>query len=323
MSNVIHQPSRRNSSRLTAISFLWFGAAVAAVPVARNECANPPPGTIFCEDFEGANPKGNFDDYDGNSDTENQVITDLGPSGDAANRVIRFRAPPGQRGGADLLKVLSSSHDRLYARWYVKYEAGFNFGALNHGGGLAAGDRNFVGQSGTRPSGCDFAGFYVQYQENTSRPYAYSYYRGMYQDCSSTPGSCYGDSLACVYDTGASYCTKPQHRASTTLPALEAGRWYCFEEMVDMGTPTASGSSANGRLSMWLNEQSIGDFTDLWIRTTSSLKLQSLWLSLFHHDGTHSAGGQLIDNAIVSTQRIGCGTSLLTLAPPTNLRVVQ
>lgn len=120
------------------------GAATAA-SVARNECLKPPAGTVFCEDFEGVNPKGNFNDFDGNLDAENQVVTDLGPSGDAANKVIRLRVPPG-RGTSDLVKVLSASFDRLFVRWYFKYETGFNFAVLNHGGGLAAGDRNFVGQ---------------------------------------------------------------------------------------------------------------------------------------------------------------------------------
>ncbi len=106
------------------------------------------PEQCFCEDFEGVNPKGNFNDYDGNLDTENQVVTDAGPAGDTSNKVIRFRAPAGQRGGADLIKIFSDGHDKLFARWYLKYETGFNFGAPNHGGGLAAGDRNYVGQSG-------------------------------------------------------------------------------------------------------------------------------------------------------------------------------
>jgi hypothetical protein len=302
---------------------LFFFSVAAAGPVARNECTNPPPGTIFCEDFEGVNPKGNFNDYDGNPDTENQVITDTGPAGDTSNKVIRFRAPVGQRGGADLVKVFSSGHDKLFARWYLKYEPGFNFGALNHGGGLAAGDRNFIGVSGNRPNGNDFAGFYVQYRENTARPYAYSYYRGMYQDCSNAQGSCWGDSLPCVYDLGSGYCTKPQHRPSAPLPTFQAGQWHCAEEMVDMGTPTSTGASANGRLTLWLDGQQYGDFQDLWIRTTASLKLQSLWLSLFHHDGTHSTVGELIDNVVVSTQRIGCGTAAQQLPnPPTNLQVI-
>ena len=164
---------------------------------ARNECSQPPAGTIFCEDFEGSNPKGHFDDYDGNLDTENQVVVQPGPGGDAANRVISLRVPGGQGGTSDLVKVLPQAYDKLYARWYLQYESGFNFAAPNHGSGLAAGNRDLVGVSGNRPKGNDFAGFYVQYQDSKAVPYAYSYYRGMYQDCPGA-GNCFGDSLPCV-----------------------------------------------------------------------------------------------------------------------------
>ncbi|HVY07562.1 MAG TPA: hypothetical protein VHB46_16420 [Burkholderiales bacterium] len=320
------KPSRavRGWLLVAALVLSFFtGREATAVTTSRAECANPPPGAIFCEDFEGANPKANFNDYDGNLDSENQVITDAGPSGEAANKVIRLRAPAGQRGGADLIKVFSTPYDRLYARWYFKYEAGFNFAAPDHGGGLAAGNRDFVGRSGYRPTGADFAGFYVQYQQNTRKPHAYSYYRGMYQDCADPMGSCWGDALPCVSDTGGTYCTVPQDRPPASYPLLEAGVWYCLEEMVDMGTPTSSRTSANGHLALWLNDQPLGSFGNLWIRTTDTLKLQSLWLSLFHHDGTHSVVGELIDNVVVSTQRIGCNASQSTISPPKNFRVVQ
>jgi hypothetical protein len=290
----------------------------SAAPVQR-ECANPPPGTIFCEDFEGKDPKSNFNDYDGNLNSENRVVVQRGPSGSASNRAIRLRVPAQQSGTSDLIKVLPQTYDKLYARWYLQYEPGFNFAARNHGSGLAAGDRNFVGASGNRPAGNDFAGFYVQYQENTARPYAYSYYVGMYQDCP-VQGSCYGDSLPCVYDAGANYCTKPEDRPAIALPAFRAGQWYCVEEMVDMGGPTTTSVAANGHLQLWLDGQVIGDLQNLWLRTTPSLKLQSLWLSLFHHDGTHSTAGEFIDNVIISTQRVGCGTSS-TLPAPSNLRI--
>lgn len=300
---------------LLACSLLCATGTVLAGPVPRNECATPPPGTIFCEDFEGANPKANFDDFDGNLDTENLVVTDFGPAVNVANKAIRLRVPAGQRGTSDLLKVLPNSYDKLYARWYLKYETGFNFGAPHHGSGLAAGDRSFVGQSGNRPSGNDFAGFYVQHLENTAKPYTYSYYTGMYQQCGS-PGNCFGDSLPCVYDAGANFCTKVQHRPVAPLPTFVSGQWYCIEQLVDMGTPTASVVGANGRLALWVDGQSLGDFQDLWIRTSAALKLKSMWLNLFHHDGTHSIVGQLIDNVVVSTQRVGCGTSARQSIPP-------
>ena len=94
------------------------------------------------------------------------VITDAGPANDTLNKVVRFRALVGRSGGANLIKVLARGHDKLFARRYLKYEPTFNFSAANHGGGLAAGDRNFVGVSGSPPNGSDFAGFYIQYHAN-------------------------------------------------------------------------------------------------------------------------------------------------------------
>jgi hypothetical protein len=317
--------------RLISNSSLWlccisvscsliFMSGSPSAAVERNECVSPPAGTVFCEDFEGANPKSHFDDYDGNLDSENQVISDSGPSEDAANKVIRLRVPVGQGGTSDLFKVLSNTYDKLYARWYFMYEPGFNFSARNHGGGLTAGDRNYIGRSGIRPSGADWSGFLMQYQENTTKPYAYSYYRGMYQDCTDPNGSCWGDSFPCIFDTGASYCTKPQDRPTVTMPTLVAGQWYCYEQMIDMGAASADGSGATGRITQWLNGNMIGDNTKLWLRTTANLKIQNLWLSLYHHDGTHSVVGELVDNVVVSTQPIGCGY-VSPPAPPGNLRV--
>jgi len=238
-----------------------------------------------------------------------------------SNKTVRLRVPAGQRGGSDLVKVLPASYDKLYARWYFQYELGFNFSAPNHGGGLTVGSRNHIGVSGNRPTGSDFAYFTVQYQNPSAVPFAYSYYRGMYQDCSNPNGQCYGDSLPCVY--GTTYCSKPQHRPTITLPTIQAGRWYCVEQMLDMGTPNTTGANSNGRFALWLNDQLLGDYQDLWLRTTATLKVQNLWLSLFHHDGAHSSVGQMIDNVVVYTQRIGCGTvGSPDLSPPTNPRIV-
>lgn len=303
---------------------LAASGATLGAPV-RNECSSPPAGTVFCEDFESANPKSHFDDYDGNPDSQNLIVTDAGPSGDTSNKSIRLRVPAGQSGGSDLVKVLPSGYDKLYARWYFKYESGFNFAAPMHGGGLAAGSRDFLGRSGIRPNGADFAAFQVQHNPQ-ARPYAYSYYRGMYQDCSDPNGSCWGDSLPCVYDSGGFYCTKPAHRPTATLPTLKANQWYCVEELVDLGTPNTTGQNPNGRFALSLDNASLADISGLWLRTTSTLKIQTLLLSLFHHDGTHSTGGELIDNVVVSTQPIGCGAGgsvPVTPSAPTGLQIID
>ena len=59
----------------------------------------------------------------------------------------------------------------------------------------------------------------------------------------------------------------------------------------------------------------------MWFRTTANLKISILWLSLYHHS-THSVGGIMLDDVVVSTTRVGCHGGASGPAAPTNLRIV-
>jgi hypothetical protein len=278
-------------------------AGSTSTPVSSDECASPEPDWIFCADFE-SGTKDEWDDYDGNPDDTNLVLPDVGPSGSADNLVMRFRVPEG-RNGADLVKVLPETHQRLYARWYIKYETGFDFSAANHGGGLHAGDRDWLGHSDTRPDGSDWFTSWVDYLPDEKIFDIYAYYRGMYQDCADPNGSCWGDHFPCVYDDGSNYCEKAQHRETVMPPTLQQDQWYCVEILADGGTPTSSEAGANGELDMWIDDLQIGPWNDLWLRTTADLEVSILWLNLFHH-AEHSVEGVMYDNVVVSKSRIGC-----------------
>jgi hypothetical protein len=273
-------------------------------PAPLTECSSPKPEWVFCSGFE----EGSFkiwDDYDGNPPTEVNLVADPGPWNVSGNHVGHLFVQPG-RGDSDLVKVLPP-HDRLYARWYIEYEPGFDFTAPNHGSALYGGDRNLLGVSGIRPTGTDRFQLGPQY-ENTNPPVTgtYNYYAGMYQDCADPNGACWGDSLPCVYDQGKTYCTRPADRptAKNEPPAVVAGRWYCVETMVDGGTPTPSAAGADGRFDWWVDGQEMGPFT-LWLRSTPALQVNLLWLQLFFHT-THGAPGVFYDDVVVSTEPIGC-----------------
>ncbi|MBW2528812.1 MAG: hypothetical protein JRI23_31845 [Deltaproteobacteria bacterium] len=268
-----------------------------------DECDAQAPEWVFCSDFEEGD-KTIWDDYDGNPDETNLLMEDAGPFSLSGNHVMRLRVPAG-RGGADLVKVLDAAYDRLFARWYVKYEPGFDFTAPNHGGGLHAGARNLLGRSDYRPQGDDWYSSWIEHTTDSNTHYAYTYYRGMYQDCVDPSGSCWGDHFPCTVDEGQTFCEKAQHRETVMPPTLQTDRWYCIEMMMDGGTATSSESAADGQLDFWVDEVQIGPWTDLWFRTDANLKLEILWLSLFHH-GDHSVEGLMLDNVVVSTERIRC-----------------
>jgi hypothetical protein len=226
---------------------------------------------------------------------------------------MRFRVPAG-RGGADLVKVLPTQHDKLYARWYQRWEPGYDFSAANHGSGLNAGSRDYLGQSDYRPNGDDFFGTWFEPDAGDTalngRPNLYSYYRGMYQDCADPNGQCWGDHFPCMYSD--TYCEKAEHKGQT--PVLQTGKWYCIELMLDAGTPVQSDAAADGVQDFWIDGTEYGPFQHLWHRTSANVKIGILWLSLFHH-AEHSVEGTMYDNVVVSTERIGCLGS-----PPTTQR---
>ncbi|TAL67367.1 MAG: T9SS type A sorting domain-containing protein [Bacteroidetes bacterium] len=269
--------------------------------------AQPPDSSIvFTSGFEEGN-KDIWDDYDDNADSTNLIMEDPGPFGKTGNHIMRFRVPPG-RGGADIVKVLPGTYDRLYLRWYQKWEPGYDFNAKNHGGGLYAGPRNLLGRSNIRPNGTDLFCAYLEPLDKAGRLNFYSYYRGMYMDCVNPNGMCWGDHFPCWLDEGEHICTKPEHREKVLPPVMETGRWYCLEMTIDAGTPVQSDAETDGSMNFWIDGVEYGPFEHLWLRSTSALKLNILWLELFHHEA-HSIEGVMLDEIVVATERIGCGTN--------------
>ncbi len=257
---------------------------------------------VFSSGFEEGS-KSIWDDFDSNPDSTNLLMLHSGPFNTSGNHVMQLRVPPG-RGGADLVKVLPGSYDKLYLRWYQMWEPGYDFTARNHGSGLHAGNRNYLGRSNYRPQGNDM--FCSYFEPADGRMNLYTYYRGMYMDCVNPNGACWGDHFPCWFDEGEHICTKAEHRERVLPPPMESGKWYCFEMMIDAGTPVQYDSLADGIANFWIDGIEYGPWKHLWFRTTPNLKLNILWMSLFHH-AEHSVEGILLDDIVVATERIGCG----------------
>lgn len=264
----------------------------------------PTPEIIFCNNFEDGNFSA-WDDYDGNPAPDNVLLADPGPRNRPGNHVARLRVKAG-RGSADLVKMLPKKYEKVYARWYVQWEPGYDFNAMNHGSGLFAGERHFMGQAGNRPTGANFAQTWFETHTRTHRPYLYTYYRGMYQNCASANGQCWGDEFPCLADDGSRFCTTAAHRPTNdkTPPVLTTGKWYRVEIMMDMGKAASTAAEATGVLNMWIDGVEYGPWNKLWLRTTDELKLTAFWLQLFHH-GNHATEGILIDDVVVSNVPIG------------------
>jgi hypothetical protein len=302
-------------SAILAAVFALHSSDGRAAPGPEAVCSQS--STIFCSGFE----EGNFslfDDFDGNPAPWNTLRADPGPLNLADNHITRMRVPPG-RGVTDLIKVLPQTQDKVYVRWYQRWETGYDFTAGNHGGGPHAGDRNLLGHSDFRPTGADW--FSAWLEPERGRLTLYTYYRGMYQDCANPSGSCWGDHFPCFLDEGGSgYCQKAEHRETVMPPLVQTNRWYCIELMMDAGTPVTSDAQADGSMNLWIDNTEYGPFNHLWFRTTPNLKITLVNLGVFHTD-EHAVEGTEYDNYVISKTRIGCAApGGVKPKPPTDVR---
>jgi hypothetical protein len=269
-----------------------------------NACANPDADDVFCTDFEEGNLE-TWNDYDQNPDDMNDVVPDQGPFGIVGNHVVRMRVAP-SADGTDLVKQLPGFYDALYARWWVKLEPGYDLDMSSPlWPGLHAGGHASLGASGFLPSGDDRFTVLTSHDVATHGMITKLDYRGLYQDCPDPASACYRDELPCTRDEGESFCTRPQHRETAALVAIEKARWYCVELFVDAGTAVASAAEADGRVSLWLDDELLFEYGDLWFRTSPELKMDVLWMTEFTSNG-HGDEGVLYDDVIVSRSRIGC-----------------
>jgi hypothetical protein len=264
-------------------------------------CDDLDPAVVFCTDFEEGHLD-QWDDYDDNVSVDNVLALDPGARDADDNHVMRLRVAPGPD-AVDLVKLLPGYYDRLYTRWYIKYETAYDLSRPGLGSGLHAGARDLLGVSDALPAGDDRFSVLTTHTPTDPQPAARLDYRGQYQDCPDPAMACFRDTLPCLQDPAT--CSNPAHRTAPSTPALRNDQWYCVEMSVDAGTAVDDAALADGVLELWVDGASAGRWDDLWFRTDDNLKLNVLWL-LLYYGGDHGDEGVLYDDVVVSRERIGC-----------------
>lgn len=92
------------------------------------------------------------------------------------------------------------------------------------------------------------------------------------------------------------------------LGHLENNRWYCIEQYARMNTPGQN----DGILRGWVDGKLAFEKTDLRMRDTPDLKIECIWINLYH-GGTWTAASDdhlYIDNIVIARRYIG------PMAPP-------
>ncbi|HJZ87455.1 MAG TPA: hypothetical protein VKN99_19910 [Polyangia bacterium] len=287
------------------------------------ECANPPAGTIFCDDFEAsADQNGQLGLWDDQGSAPgNLVLTTTAGHVFAGQRALEMTAHKGLDTGGGPLKWFLPGYDQVYARFYVQFDTNYHY--LHHFVTLLANqasDRwSAFGMAGCRPSGTNFftSGLEPWFDwGNNAPPGAWNFYT-YYPDMSCDPGA-----RCSTYADPQSICTQCGTRGSPCASGLECcwgnsflpsplriptlSAWYCMEMMVQANT----GGQANGSQSMWVDGTQVGQWGGIRWRTDDSLKINALALWHYVTDDNYAAGQTSetvrFDNVVVSTSRIGC-----------------
>lgn len=84
---------------------------------------------------------------------------------------------------------------------------------------------------------------------------------------------------------------------------LERNRWYCIEQFVKLNTP----GEPDGVLRGWVDGYLAFEKTDIRFRTTDQLRVEQLWLNIYHGGTPPSPYDQhcYIDNVVVASEYIG------------------
>lgn len=84
---------------------------------------------------------------------------------------------------------------------------------------------------------------------------------------------------------------------------LEKNRWYCIEMYVKMNTPEQN----DGILRGWVDGEPAYEKTNLMYRKTSDLKIETIWLNVYHGGLDVAPSDQVlfIDNIVVAREYIG------------------
>ncbi|MFO0734673.1 MAG: hypothetical protein U0270_02285 [Labilithrix sp.] len=187
-------------------------------------------------------------------------------------------------------KILTTELDVLYLRYYSKFDTSFDItGSSHNGGGINA--HYFNGNQATPGVKADGRNkFLVEYEcwrgeaSNTSPGVlnAYVYHpaqRSDYGDLFFTTGSVtpYDPVVGNKGDFGGTFASRPD-----ITPEL--GRWYAYELMLKANTP----GQRDGRITLWLDGQVIGDFPNLRFRDVDTLKIDRFNLSF--HAGSNTKG---------------------------------
>ena len=264
------------------------------------------PDVVFADDFEGYGAVTDLDERWDNFFQVAQTRIATEPANVRAGaRALELTLPQqGTELSNAVQKILTTELDALYLRFYSKLESTFDVtGSSHNGGGISA--HYFQGNNATPGVPANGTNkFLVEFEcwrgETTDKsPGALNVYiyhpeqRSNYGDHFFPDGTVLPNT-SIPGDFGPEFVSRPN-----LTPEL--GRWYSYEVMLKANTP----GMRDGRVTLWLDGEVIGDFPNLRLRDTATLKIDRFNLSFHAGSNTKGPTKKWYDNVVAARSYIG------------------
>lgn len=278
---------------------------------------------MWVESFEQASLSELASRYEDVGGQSNMTFVSDVPSASSGATALRLRAGGGLGEATDFYKRFERGYERLFARYYVKYQANapFHHTGVWLGGYSPALDYPSP-KAGIKPNGDDRISVSFEPTGEGANPRMdfYNYWMNMHTG----PSQYWGNTLI--------------HREDLVA---DGDQWMCIE--IEIALNPSPGSAAGGELGLWKNDTEIIRFTDstplgywtwdkfcpepgatgsectsyppaptepleplnLQWRSSANLQLNYFWPQNYNTD-TEQASDVFYDDIVIATERVGC-----------------
>jgi len=263
-----------------------------------NECQNPQPGWVWCDDFD-VDRLGSYFEYN----DDNGDFIRVNGVGEEGSWGMRAKFQTGETAAGELHLALgrtpipyfrpadagTADYRELYWRMYVRHQTGWV------GGGARKLSRAFIFAGGDWSQAMVahvWAGDPSKNKENTL----------ILDPVSGTNAT--GVVQTTKYNDFPNFQWLGSRQAPTPIfDAAHVGQWYCVEAHVRLNTS----GQADGVFELWIDDAFEAGRNDLdFVDTYNGFGLNAVYFENFWNEGSPQLQERYFDNIVVSTQRIGC-----------------
>lgn len=273
-------------------------AISAAAPIGGIAAAHPDdqgieddPDVVFATSFESDTWQ---DEWSSASGTIDVVAQDAGRSFiPLKGKALRAKIPEGRNSSMSVIykfaDKIGQEPEEIYFRYYLRFADDWN--QTVYGGKLPgiSGTYGQAGWGGRKPDGTDGWSARGTYYLSISgdNPLSGTHPIGTYCYYADQPGT-YGDTWAWTKEYKG---------------FLLKNRWYSIEQYAKMNTP----GQHDGILRAWVDGRPAFEKTDIMFRTVDTLKIEQIWMNLYHGGTAVSPYDQhlYVDNVVVAHKYIG------------------